>query len=192
MKLLLSSLLVLSVLAVGISQAEAYDGNIHLTRLVSEPTIGDVIPFEGYLSKVEPPENTSVLITLRDTDNSIIDSFQAQVDSKVTVIDEFTNVWLFAFEIDTSKYNLLTDTKYMIEATFEDKIEDKRLYVYPTLEQSIIDAGIAKSEREAMMIEKPIPEWVRHIFIFYANNEISDSELMDAIQYLIDIKILKA
>jgi len=36
-----------------------------------------------------------------------------------------------------------------------------------------------------------IPDWVRNIFIWYAEDRISEQELLDAIQFLIDIEILQ-
>jgi len=37
-----------------------------------------------------------------------------------------------------------------------------------------------------------IPEWVRNIFIWYAENQISEDELLNAIQFLLDQGILKS
>ena len=37
---------------------------------------------------------------------------------------------------------------------------------------------------------KPIPQWVKGIFAFYANGQINDTELLDAIKFLIEQKIL--
>ncbi|MDH3658051.1 MAG: hypothetical protein OEM77_07960 [Nitrosopumilus sp.] len=180
-----------SVVMIGfVGYAEAYDGNLRITKMVSDPTIGDIIPFAGFLSNVEPPENTTVQIKFLDTDGSVIDTFESPVDSQMTLIDEFTNAWLFDFEIDTSKYELLTDTKYLIEVSYEDKIDDKRLVVYPSLEQSIVDTGNAKSD-SMMDQESEIPEWVRGVFEFWVEKQISDQELISAIEYLIEIGIIK-
>ena len=38
---------------------------------------------------------------------------------------------------------------------------------------------------------KKIPDWVRNIFIWYGQELISEVELLNAIQYLIDTEILK-
>ena len=132
-----------------------------------------------------------VTIKVLDTDESIIDTFDTPVDSQASYDQEPNGLWYFDFEIDTSKYSLLTDTKYMLEATYDNKTKEKRFFVYPTLEQSIIDAGNAQADRDEMaMMEQPIPDWVRNIFVFYANGEISDQDLLNALQYLIDIKVL--
>lgn len=39
--------------------------------------------------------------------------------------------------------------------------------------------------------EKEIPEWIRNIFAFYSEKKISEDELINAIQFLIDEGILK-
>ena len=38
--------------------------------------------------------------------------------------------------------------------------------------------------------ESKIPEWVRNIFVWYAQDEISEKELLNAIQFLINEKII--
>jgi len=37
-----------------------------------------------------------------------------------------------------------------------------------------------------------LPEWVRNLFIWYAEERISEEELLDAIQFLIDQGILQS
>jgi hypothetical protein len=36
-----------------------------------------------------------------------------------------------------------------------------------------------------------IPEWVRNIFVWYAENQVSEDELLNAIKYLINEEIIK-
>ena len=181
------------VLVVGfVGYAEAYDGKIKFGATESDITIGDIVSYKGMLIGFEPEYNAVVNVVLHDMDGNIIHTMDVDVDSQMVLFEDEEKTWNFDFIIDTSKYDLLTDTPYIVEATYEDKINNFELVVYPTLEQSIIDAGVAKVEREnAQMITAPIPEWVRNIFVFYANNEISDSDLINALQYLIDVKILK-
>jgi len=47
------------------------------------------------------------------------------------------------------------------------------------------------SENESISKETKIPEWVRNIFLWYGQNQISEDELLNAIQYLMDQGILK-
>ena len=39
--------------------------------------------------------------------------------------------------------------------------------------------------------DKPIPDWVRQIFVHYANGQISDAEIIAAITYLIDMDVIQ-
>jgi len=49
-----------------------------------------------------------------------------------------------------------------------------------------------KAQAEIVSDEtQKIPEWVRNIFIWYGENKISEDELLDAIQFLIDKGILR-
>ncbi|MCH7560607.1 MAG: hypothetical protein IIC67_04425 [Thaumarchaeota archaeon] len=43
---------------------------------------------------------------------------------------------------------------------------------------------------EAVGLPKPIPEWVRGVFVFWANGEISDAELTSAISFLVDTGVI--
>ena len=38
--------------------------------------------------------------------------------------------------------------------------------------------------------ESKIPDWVRNVFVWYAENEISEKELLNALQFLINEKII--
>ena len=52
----------------------------------------------------------------------------------------------------------------------------------------------AEAEEEMMMEEEPepkLPDWVRNIFVWYAEERISEDELLGAIQFLADIGIIK-
>lgn len=44
---------------------------------------------------------------------------------------------------------------------------------------------------EIEILEKKIPEWVRNIFVWYAQNQISEDELLDAIKFLVHQDIIK-
>lgn len=181
------------VLSIGMMQfAEAYDGNMKITYTgEKEPTNGTVLTYTGYLTSSEPIPNSTVTIKLLDVDNSVIDQFEVAINPQGNFDDKPDGVWSFEFEIDTGKYQLLTDTKYMLEAIYDNKKEDRRLYVYPTLEQSIIDSGNAQAERDQRETSQDPPEWVRTIFKMYGDGEINFSDLTAAIQYLIDMKIIK-
>ena len=44
---------------------------------------------------------------------------------------------------------------------------------------------------EIDLLEPKIPEWVRNIFIWYAQNQVSEEELLNAIKYLLQQEIIK-
>lgn len=44
---------------------------------------------------------------------------------------------------------------------------------------------------EIDMVEQKIPEWVRNIFVWYAQNQVSEDELLNALQYLLQQGIIK-
>ena len=39
--------------------------------------------------------------------------------------------------------------------------------------------------------EQKIPSWIRNIFMWYGQNQISEDDLINAIKYLIENKIIK-
>ena len=51
--------------------------------------------------------------------------------------------------------------------------------------------SILESTPEAVELSEPIPEWVRSVFIFWANGNISDDELKNAIKFLVESGIIK-
>ena len=61
----------------------------------------------------------------------------------------------------------------------------------PTLE-SIEEKSIVEEEPDSIIEEATIiPEWIRNIFVFYAEESISDQELINAITFLIEQKIIE-
>ena len=198
MKLLPSSLLILSVLVAGISQAEAYEvhsGGIQITALKSNSTIGAVYEYEGLVTsyelkpKIVSEPKGNIDITLLDDTGFVLDAFTAPIDH-----DEKDGFWGFSFEIDTGKYDLLTDVEYSVQATYLHMKEETKMVVHPVPELSTMNMDMIQTEGIQVYStseSEPIPEWVRNIFIFYASNEISDADLINALQYLIDMKILK-
>ncbi len=200
-KSVIFSILAVSVLGMG-SQAfayEMYDGEIRFNSLQKDSTNGVIYQYDGFITiyELEPQvysePSGNINIKLSDVEGDILDEFSTPINS-VPIIDPDggDDRWAFSFEIDTGKYDLLTDVEYTIQARHLHMVGEQNLVVYPTLEKSIIDAGIAKAEKDNIQpITEPIPDWVKKIFVFYANEEISDNELISAIQYLIDVKILK-
>jgi len=77
-----------------------------------------------------------------------------------------------------------------------EKLIDRSLY-YSELEiaESQLEAGIGIVDTTPADVPEPtpkIPEWVRNIFIWYAEEKISEDDLLGAIQFLLDQGILKS
>ena len=102
MKLGLVSLLVVSVLVLGISQVEAYDGDIRFDA-TTDITNGDIVSFEGRLANHQPEPNSVVKITFFDTDGSVLESIDIEIDSQMTLFENVAETWNFKFEIDQDK-----------------------------------------------------------------------------------------
>ena len=86
------------------------------------------------------------------------------------------------------RVNLLNGQHFLISNNslssleFED-LEDVK--IFPKILIPSIDVSISTS------LEPKIPEWIRNIFAFYSEKKISEDELINAIQFLIDEGILK-
>lgn len=55
---------------------------------------------------------------------------------------------------------------------------------------SCVSDGSTAPVPELIPTVKPIPQWVKGVFAFYINGQINDTELLDAIKFLIEQKIL--
>jgi len=86
----------------------------------------------------------------------------------------------------------------MVGERWKKKSSDIRvLFIYTdlyTTEIEIVGTHVLGSSVPEPVPESmsKIPEWVRNIFIWYAEDRISEDELLDAIQFLIDQGILKS
>ncbi len=189
----LLALALLSVVLVGmIGYAEAYDGKIRFDSTSSDFTNGEIIHYKGMLINSEPDRSEAIIIQLLDPNGNEMNAFGIAVESQMELFEGVDEVWPFEFSIDTSNYDLETDIRYSVKATYEDKTDENKLFVYPSLEQSIVDAANAKDEADSMMTqESEIPEWVRNVFTFWVEKQISDQELISAIEYLIEINIIQ-
>ena len=54
-----------------------------------------------------------------------------------------------------------------------------------------VEPVIEEVKEPELINEKKIPEWVKNIFVLYSYDEISESELLNALKYLIEEKIIE-
>lgn len=93
--------------------------------------------------------------------------------------------------------SLLSIPAYSELASFVDETKNPQSYIdrynnEPTYKKWFNDNYPEYSSiYEAVGLPEPIPEWVRSVFIFWSNGNISDAELTSAMVFLIDGGIIK-
>ena len=68
-------------------------------------------------------------------------------------------------------------------------MDGRRVAICATIAASVTIAALA-SAAHAQGTDRAIPEWIKTVFGYYANGDIGDAELVNALQYLIDQGIL--
>lgn len=103
-------------------------------------------------------------------------------------------------------------TSYLVDDTVEDIVGEYEIQIYTEFGTattsttfSVIDSSknplVTESTTLQKLTESPetpspaasslLPQWVRNIFVLYAQQQISEVELMSALEYLIDQDILQ-
>ena len=178
----------LLVLSIGISQAEAYDGKMKFTSYEDYPISGDIVDFEGFIYREPPTSDTDIQIIITDmmTEEFILED-STTVNTTPEFIEEFKqDIWNFYYSVDTSDPRLEAGVRYLVTADYQGVSKGGELFFDPPRSQIIVQAANNVSEP----VKQEIPEWVDMIFVSYANKQISQTELLNAIQYLIDMEIL--
>jgi len=86
----------------------------------------------------------------------------------------------FASQTASTKFSIF-EYRYGPESTPEPEPESQTQIDPPSLE---LDAGPSDQSTQK------IPEWVRNIFIWYAEDQVSEDELLNAIQYLVQQEVI--
>ncbi|MCH7649134.1 MAG: hypothetical protein IIA83_11080, partial [Thaumarchaeota archaeon] len=102
----------------------------------------------------------------------------------------FSTVWIDRDD----KYHVWVDGTYRVEFWSVDGDNgNKKSDIIETsfsLSLSSRSEGIPEPKQE-LELESKLPEWIRNIFIWYAENRISEDELLGAIQFLVQQGIIK-
>jgi len=206
--LILASLLVVSVLMMSVSQAEAYEGKVKFQNIGDENSEqGDIIVIEGFIAYYYTPEIT---ITIFETNNPSVVIIEDTV--KIDENAEFTNevsdrLWPFSYEVNTGDSRLYPEIGYTVYASFEDKSTTNRFSFNPTMAQQVItestnpiynntpeqakNADTIESSSNANAVkDTKIPEWIDTVFRAYTEKQITQAELISALQFLIKSGIL--
>jgi len=89
-------------------------------------------------------------------------------------------------------------SEYTVRVSYQDQIAETEFSYGEDLDEIIIsndDKEQVVISSDPMIIEntiedKPIPAWVRGVFVFWANGGISDEELINAITFLVESEII--
>lgn len=101
-------------------------------------------------------------------------------------------VWFTEYVRDTTDPAFTANTSYDVIFSYDDvSIKDRFSFNPPPAEQAIA-SGEAFAKMEEMKIQpKEIPEWIKDVFGMYYLGEINDETLINAIQYLIKVDIIR-
>ena len=194
------SLLTLALLSVvvlvssGVGYAEAYDGNIDiLDGKLNDLTIGDKIFINGIIGTGDLISNEKIIVTIYEKDNGdVVETSEITINpSTEYMFEDVDRVWPFSYETTLPLNKITANTIYMIKLQYDNVVEEENFYFMPTPAQQAITSGESFAKMEEMKSQpKEIPSWVKDIFGMYYLEQISDQELISALEYLIKVKII--
>lgn len=130
---------------------------------------GDNLTISGWVNYSDEPTSDVLLnVKISNPNGTVISEFFITSDSK----GEFA----FPFELSD-----------------EDKSGDYLINIMSMCREVHRDICTHKTAEVAVSVlgeQSKIPEWVRNIFVWYAQDTISEKELLNAIQFLINEKII--
>jgi len=185
MKLLLSSILVLTVvLMIGVSQADAFEGSIEIETDNQRYEIGDLVGLIGSI-KGDPNADEKVMMVITNSETGdVIESITLKIENDKT----------FRYVVDSSASKWKVWGFYDVKVIYDDKNAYADFDLMPTPEMEALEFASSKmtpiEESKDMQLtkntvaEKKIPGWVDVIFEAYIGQQISESELVGAIQFL--------
>ena len=164
-------LLVAAISIIGMQGA--YATHISLPILTVQDSLvysyGDNLTISGWVNYSDEPTSDVLLnVKISNPNGTVISDFFITSDSK----GEFA----FPFELSD-----------------EDKSGDYLINIMSMCREVHRDICTHKTAEVAVSVlgeQSKIPEWVRNIFVWYAQDTISEKELLNAIQFLINEKII--
>ena len=130
---------------------------------------GDTLTISGWVNySDEPTSNVLLSVKISNSNGTVISDFFLTSDSD--------GKFEFPFELsqDDPSGDYLVNIMSMCREIHRD------ICTHKTAETTISVIGE----------ESKIPDWVRNIFVWYADDSISEKELLQALQYLIKEKII--
>lgn len=120
----------------------------------------------------------SEILPLRQKDNYV-----AQIAYYLDTTDDLTHyVGEYELEVYSEFGNISSKEKFSIINSFNNKLSNQT----NTKLDNHLDYSNSKVPET-----KRIPRWIQTIFVWYANGEIDEKELINALEFLIENKIIK-
>ena len=131
---------------------------------------GDKLKISGWVNYGDEPTSDVLLsVKISNPNGTVISDFFITSDSKGE----------FAFPFELSEDDQSGD--YLINIMSMCREVHRDICTHKTAEINVSVLGE----------ESKIPDWVRNVFVWYAENSISEKELLNALQYLINQKIIQ-
>jgi len=173
--LLMQNYLLLFIAAVAIIGIQgAYATHVSQPIMTVEDSLvysyGDTLTISGWVNySDEPTSNVLLSVKISNSNGTVISDFFLTSDSD--------GKFEFPFELsqDDPSGDYLVNIMSMCREIHRD------ICTHKTAETTISVLGE----------ESKIPNWVRNVFIWYAEDSISEKELLQALQYLIKEKIIQ-
>jgi len=190
----LLSVIVFSLVLIGLISASSFGQQVESIKLTLDKTsyvYGDIILISG---EVEEILDSVILEIYSPGGAKFFSSYVVVSDSKFsTEITTLGPLW------ESSGKYTVTVFSPSKSSTGATTIELTSVIDEPTIEfTTVIDEPTPKPKDpdksetvESKATKLSIPDWVRNIFIWYAEDRISEDELLEAIQFLIDQGILQ-
>ena len=185
-------LFAITILSVSIDQAEAYDGKVVLDANIVDLVEGDIIKVNVFLVNEEPNLESPFELKIIEKGTGL--PAEQITTIPVWVFDDRNalgdKVWKSSFEFDTASDNLTPETTYYLKGDFEDKNGITSIFAFT---QAVTEEMIEQEEsiKESILPVREIPSWIRDVFVFYADGQIDDETLLNAIEFLVSEQIIR-
>ena len=149
----------------------AQSAELHIDQLVYEkiPHQSVITKFFGYVDDTQ--KNSRILLTVTSPDGDISENKISP--TKTGYFESFHYLDKYA-EVG----------KYKATATYKDEIIGIQLF-------DLIDDDTIITQNSSITQTPKIPSWAKNIFIWYGQDKISEDELLNAIEFLVNDGLIK-
>ncbi len=153
------------------AQSSAGNYTVEINSDKESYNIGESITFSGSVNKYD--EDRSLRISIFNSDQNLILTQKTSVNADTT----------FSHKIILDEQFL--DGKYTVRAQYGNS--------QATVERIsfVINSNEVTSMEQKLPEEPKIPDWVKNIFLWYGQDQVSEDEIISAIQFLVKEGIIK-